>query len=40
MKLAAIEAMWETEEAPAPFTAFGFPDQERARRITPSKSPG
>jgi cytochrome bd-type quinol oxidase subunit 1 len=28
MKLAAIEAMWETEEAPAPFTAFGFPDQE------------
>jgi cytochrome d ubiquinol oxidase subunit I len=28
MKLAAIEAMWETQEAPAPFTAFGFPDQE------------
>ncbi|MDS1138029.1 cytochrome ubiquinol oxidase subunit I [Nitratireductor indicus] len=28
MKLAAIEAMWETEPAPAPFTAFGFPDQE------------
>jgi cytochrome d ubiquinol oxidase subunit I len=28
MKLAAIEAMWETEEAPAHFTAFGFPDQE------------
>ncbi|MBT9372332.1 cytochrome ubiquinol oxidase subunit I [Rhizobium sp. CSW-27] len=28
MKLAAIEAMWNTEEAPAPFTAFGFPDQE------------
>jgi cytochrome d ubiquinol oxidase subunit I len=28
MKLAAIEAMWETEEAPAPFTAFGFPDLE------------
>jgi cytochrome bd ubiquinol oxidase subunit I len=26
MKLAAIEAMWETEPAPAPFTLFGFPD--------------
>ena len=28
MKLAAIEAIWDTELAPAPFTAFGFPDQE------------
>ncbi len=28
MKLAAIEAMWETEPAPASFTAFGFPDQK------------
>ncbi|WP_193175063.1 cytochrome ubiquinol oxidase subunit I [Oricola nitratireducens] len=28
MKLAAIEAMWETEPAPAPFTLFGIPDQE------------
>jgi cytochrome d ubiquinol oxidase subunit I len=28
MKLAAIEGMWETHEAPAPFTAFGFPDQQ------------
>jgi cytochrome d ubiquinol oxidase subunit I len=28
MKLAAIEAMWETEPAPASFTAFGFPDVE------------
>lgn len=28
MKLAAIEAMWETEPAPAAFTLFGFPDQE------------
>ena len=28
MKLAAIEAMWETEPAPAPFTIIGFPDQE------------
>lgn len=28
MKLAAIEAMWETHDAPAPFTVVGFPDQE------------
>ncbi|MCI5078629.1 cytochrome ubiquinol oxidase subunit I [Oricola sp.] len=28
MKLAAIEAMWETEPAPAQFTLFGIPDQE------------
>jgi cytochrome d ubiquinol oxidase subunit I len=28
MKLAAIEGMWETHDAPAPFTAIGFPDQE------------
>ncbi len=28
MKLAAIEGMWETHPAPAPFTAFGLPDQE------------
>ncbi len=28
MKLAAIEAMWHTHDAPAPFTAIGFPDQE------------
>ena len=28
MKLASIEAMWETEPAPAAFTAFGFPDSE------------
>ena len=27
-KLAAIEAEWETEEAPAAFTLFGIPDQE------------
>jgi cytochrome d ubiquinol oxidase subunit I len=26
MKLAAIEAMWETEPAPASFTIFGIPD--------------
>lgn len=28
MKLAAMEAMWETEPAPAAFTLMGFPDQE------------
>lgn len=28
MKMAAIEAMWETERAPAAFTVIGFPDQE------------
>ena len=26
MKIAAIEAMWETEPPPASFTVFGFPD--------------
>ncbi|MFN3521231.1 MAG: cytochrome ubiquinol oxidase subunit I [Phenylobacterium sp.] len=28
MKLAALEAMWETEPAPAGLAAFGFPDRE------------
>lgn len=28
MKLAAIEAEWETEEPPAAFTVFGFPNME------------
>ncbi|MBA4790807.1 MAG: cytochrome ubiquinol oxidase subunit I [Pseudomonadota bacterium] len=28
MKLAAMEAIWHTEEVPAPFTVVGFPDQE------------
>ena len=28
MKLAAIEAMWQTEPAPAAFTVFGIPDRE------------
>ena len=32
MKLASIEAMWETHPAPAPFTAFGLP--ARAARET------
>jgi cytochrome d ubiquinol oxidase subunit I len=28
MKIAAIESMWETEPAPAPFTLFGIPNTE------------
>jgi len=28
MKIAAIEAMWDTEPAPAPFTIFGIPNQD------------
>jgi cytochrome d ubiquinol oxidase subunit I len=28
MKLAAIEGMWETHEAPAPFNLIGVPDEE------------
>ncbi|MBV8568338.1 MAG: cytochrome ubiquinol oxidase subunit I [Methylobacteriaceae bacterium] len=28
MKIAAIEAMWDTEAAPASFTVFGLPNQE------------
>ena len=31
MKIAAIEAMWHTEPAPAAFTVFGIPDMERAQ---------
>jgi cytochrome bd-type quinol oxidase subunit 1 len=31
MKLAAIEAMWETEKPPASFTVFGFPDVEQRK---------
>ncbi|WP_423357611.1 cytochrome ubiquinol oxidase subunit I [Pseudomonas citronellolis] len=30
-KLAAIEAEWNTEQAPAGFTLFGIPDQEQMR---------
>lgn len=29
MKIAAIEAMWESEPPPASFTLFGFPDQAK-----------
>ncbi|WP_189051631.1 cytochrome ubiquinol oxidase subunit I [Aliidongia dinghuensis] len=31
MKIAAIEAMWQTEPAPASFTLFGMPDQAARR---------
>ena len=29
VKMAAIEAMWDTEKPPASFTLFGIPDQEK-----------
>jgi cytochrome d ubiquinol oxidase subunit I len=29
MKIAAIEAVWQTQEAPAGLTVFGWPDRER-----------
>ncbi|MFK8067584.1 MAG: cytochrome ubiquinol oxidase subunit I [Gammaproteobacteria bacterium] len=38
-KLAAIEAEWETEEAPAAFTLFGFPDQEAQETHSAIKIP-
>ncbi|HUB64017.1 MAG TPA: cytochrome ubiquinol oxidase subunit I [Methylocella sp.] len=31
MKIASIEAMWETEPPPASFTLFGFPNQAKHR---------
>jgi cytochrome d ubiquinol oxidase subunit I len=39
MKLAAIEAMWETEAAPAHFTAFGIPNQEAQKNFAEIKIP-
>lgn len=39
MKLAAIEAMWETEAAPADFTAFGIPNQQTHRNDYAIKIP-
>ncbi|MEQ4573814.1 MAG: cytochrome ubiquinol oxidase subunit I [Gammaproteobacteria bacterium] len=39
MKLAAIEAMWETEAAPADFTAFGIPNQATHRNDHAIKIP-
>lgn len=39
MKLAAIEGMWETEEAPAGFTLFGVPDQDDQKTHAEVKIP-
>ncbi|KAG1087589.1 hypothetical protein G6F40_013693 [Rhizopus arrhizus] len=39
MKLAAIEAMWETERAPADFTAFGIPNQQTHQNDYAGKIP-
>ena len=38
-KLAAIEAEWETEKAPAAFTLFGIPDQEAQETHSAIKIP-
>lgn len=39
VKLAAIEASWETEKAPASFTLVGFPDDEKMRTDAAVKIP-
>jgi len=39
-KLAAVEAEWETHEAPAGFTVFGLPDQEQETTHSAVKIPG
>lgn len=39
-KLAAIEAEWETQEAPADFTLIGFPDQDDMETHGAIKIPG
>ena len=36
-KLAAIEAEWETQPAPAAFTLFGVPDRKRRKTASPFK---
>jgi cytochrome d ubiquinol oxidase subunit I len=38
-KMAAIEAMWETEPAPAPFTAIAWPDQAHSKNDWSVKIP-
>jgi len=40
MKLAAIEAMWHTEPAPAAFTLFGFPDDKARETHFAVRIPG
>jgi cytochrome d ubiquinol oxidase subunit I len=39
VKLAAVESEWETHEAPAGFTLFGLPDQEKQETIGAVKVP-
>ena len=39
MKIAAIESMWHTAPAPAPFTIFGFPDVRHRDVIAAIKVP-
>ncbi|MBT9292809.1 cytochrome ubiquinol oxidase subunit I [Prosthecodimorpha staleyi] len=39
MKMAAIEAMWETEKAPAGFTLLALPDQQRQANTAEVKIP-
>jgi cytochrome d ubiquinol oxidase subunit I len=39
MKIAAIEAMWQTEPAPASFTVFGLPDLKNHRTAFEVKVP-
>ena len=39
MKIAAIEAMWETEAPPASFTIFGIPDQKERTTLHEIKVP-
>jgi len=39
MKIAAIEAMWETEAPPASFTIFGIPDQKDRTTLHEIKVP-
>ncbi len=39
MKMAAIEAMWETEPAPAAFTLFALPNQQEMRNDMEIKIP-
>jgi len=40
VKLAAIEAEWHTEPAPAAFTLFGFPSQEKQETSSKIQIPG
>ncbi|PNK63487.1 MULTISPECIES: cytochrome ubiquinol oxidase subunit I [Pantoea] len=39
-KLAAIEAEWDTQPAPAAFTLFGLPDQEKQENAAAVQIPG